>query len=76
MIPAGGFMTDKPLDTVAAKWWVMLLRGVFAIALGITALARPGLTLIICLVSMIELTPWVEGSGFSTFSTGTAAYFA
>lgn len=39
-------MTDKPLETVTAKWWVMLLRGVFAIALGITALARPGLTLI------------------------------
>jgi uncharacterized membrane protein HdeD (DUF308 family) len=39
-------MTDKSLETVAAKWWVMLLRGMFAIASGITALARPGLTLI------------------------------
>ena len=34
------------VDVVARKWWVILLRGLIAIAFGAIALARPGLTLI------------------------------
>jgi len=34
------------VDVVARKWWVVLLRGLIAIAFGAIAMARPGLTLI------------------------------
>jgi uncharacterized membrane protein HdeD (DUF308 family) len=34
------------LDTICRRWWVMLLRGLAAIVIGIIAIAMPGITLI------------------------------
>ena len=34
------------VGAVARKWWAILLRGLIAIAFGVIALARPGLTLV------------------------------
>lgn len=34
------------LDLLAERWWAVLLRGLFAIAFGIIALAWPGITLL------------------------------
>ncbi len=35
------------VKTIAAHWWVVLIRGIIAILFGITALAFPGLTAIV-----------------------------
>jgi uncharacterized membrane protein HdeD (DUF308 family) len=34
------------LRTICGRWWVLLLRGIFAIALGILTFAMPGITLL------------------------------
>jgi uncharacterized membrane protein HdeD (DUF308 family) len=40
-------MNEKPLlaDFLSSAWWIVLLRGILAIAFGVAALVSPGLTL-------------------------------
>jgi len=33
-------------EAMTRKWWVLLVRGVFGVLIGILAFARPGLTVL------------------------------
>lgn len=48
------------LDTICRRWWVLLLRGLAAIAIGIIAIAMPGVTLL-TLVALFAAFSIIEG---------------
>lgn len=47
-------------DFLAKHWWVFLLRGLFAVAFGVLALAWPGITLVI-LVKVVGIYFFADG---------------
>jgi len=55
-------MSDFPLlDACAKNWWVLLVRGIFAVLFGITAFAWPGPTLV-ALVFLYGAYALVDGA--------------
>ncbi len=48
------------LDVICRRWWVMMLRGLAAIALGVIAMAMPGMTLLF-LVSLFAVFSIIDG---------------
>lgn len=63
------------LQTVCGRWWVMFLRGVCAIALGISAIVWPGIT-ILAMVYVFAAFALVDGAaaivlGFKGEADGT-----
>lgn len=44
--PTGPFLFAPQLHELAQNWWVFLLRGIVAIAIGIVAFVWPGITLV------------------------------
>jgi uncharacterized membrane protein HdeD (DUF308 family) len=48
------------LETICRRWWVMLLRGLAAIALGVIAMAMPGMTLL-ALVALFAVFSILDG---------------
>jgi uncharacterized membrane protein HdeD (DUF308 family) len=63
------------LETICKRWWVMLLRGLAAIVIGIIAIAMPGITLIalLALFATFAILDGVFGIilGFRGESDGT-----
>src|SRR3978361_1021373 len=51
---------DQMLTTVCKRWWVLMARGIWAIARGICALAWPGITLLY-LVLLFSVFTIVDG---------------
>jgi len=63
------------LETICNRWWVMLLRGLAAIVIGIIAIAMPGITLL-ALVALFATFSIIEGAfgiflGFRGEADGT-----
>lgn len=48
------------LDVICRRWWVMLLRGIAAIIIGILAMAMPGITLL-TLVALFAIFSMIDG---------------
>jgi uncharacterized membrane protein HdeD (DUF308 family) len=48
------------LSTVCGRWWILLLRGIFAIAIGLAAIIWPGVT-VLALVWMFALFMIADG---------------
>jgi len=48
------------LETICRRWWVMLLRGLAAIVIGIIAIAMPGITLV-ALVALFAVFAILDG---------------
>jgi uncharacterized membrane protein HdeD (DUF308 family) len=55
------FMETLMLSALSQRWWVLLLRGICAIALGITAIAWPEITLI-SLVYLFGIFTLIDGA--------------
>ncbi len=58
------------LETLGRYWWMLALRGVFAVVFGILALALPGLTVV---VMVVIFGGWAFFDGALSLATGVAS---